>query len=80
MPATLAELLIAFELFAVCTSCRRTEQLDLKHLVENMGKDCAIETIRQRVRCTSCLRRTGDIRIVYVGRCGSARGFHYRLR
>jgi hypothetical protein len=30
------------------------------------------------VRCNQCGTFTRDIRIVYVGRCGVARGFHYR--
>ena len=79
MPTTLADLLDAFELFAVCTSCHKTEQLNLQVLCDQRGRGYSIEAVRQRVRCTDCGRRTQDIRIVYIGQCGGASGFHYRV-
>ncbi len=78
MPKTLAELLNTYELFGVCTSCHRTEVLDIRRLTAAHSKDYPIAKIRQRVRCINCGRKTNDIRIVYTGSCGNFRGFHYR--
>ncbi len=78
MPNTIDDLHNAFELFGVCTVCHRTELLDLDMLQDRFGPDYPITKIRNRVKCDQCGRRTRDIRIVYVGRCGVARGFHYR--
>ena len=52
-------------------------------IIQNIDEAAAyvgvdVETIRARVRCSQCKRRTCDIRIVYSGPCGHARGFHYR--
>jgi Zn finger protein HypA/HybF involved in hydrogenase expression len=74
----LADLIKHFELYGVCISCRRMEQVDLASIVAAGGSQLDIETIRARVRCRQCKRRTRDIRIVYSGPCGHARGFHYR--
>ena len=78
MPNTIDDLRMVFELFGVCTACHRTELLDLDMLHERFGRDCPIAKVRDRVRCIQCGVFTSDIRIVYVGRCGVARGFHYR--
>ena len=75
---TLADLATHFELFAVCGHCRRMVRFDVRQLVDVLGGDCTTDAVRARVRCRRCGRRTHDIRIVYAGRCGSARGFHYR--
>ena len=78
MSNTIDDLRMAFELFGVCTTCHRTELLDLDMLHERFGPDCPIAKVRDHVRCNQCGTFTRDIRIVYVGRCGVARGFHYR--
>jgi hypothetical protein len=75
---TLAELATHFELFAVCGPCRRMARFDVRRLIDTLGGDCTTDAVRARVRCRTCGRRTNDIRIVYAGRCGGARGFHYR--
>jgi ribosomal protein L37E len=75
---TLADLASHFELYAVCIECGRMERLDLPPMIERLGEAATVADVRARVRCRDCGRRTNDIRIVYVGPCGSARGFHYR--
>jgi hypothetical protein len=75
---TLADLATHFELFAVCGPCRRMVRFDVRQLADTLGGDCTMDAVRARVRCRTCGRRTNDIRIVYAGRCGGARGFHYR--
>jgi hypothetical protein len=75
---TLADLATHFELFAVCGPCRRMVRFDVRQLADTLGGDCTTDAVRARVRCRTCGRRTNDIRIVYAGRCGGARGFHYR--
>jgi hypothetical protein len=75
---TLNDLIERFQLYAICTDCERMERVSIQHLVEHYGGDFLIEAVRQRLRCTSCRVRTGDIRIVYVGEKGKVAGFHYR--
>ena len=75
---TLSELTTSFHLYGVCVTCARMEQLALERLVETLGPETLVEDIRKRIRCERCGERTGDIRIVYVGPCRSAAGFHYR--
>lgn len=75
---TLADLKAEFELHAVCIACQRMERLDLNVLMAHVSQDCTVADIRTRVRCRQCRKRTHDIRIVYVGVDGKARGFHYR--
>jgi hypothetical protein len=75
---TLADLAPHFELYAVCIVCRRMVRLDLYRLMPQLGAICTVAEIRDRVRCRACGKRTHDIRIVYAGPCGGARGFHYR--
>ena len=74
----LTDLIKHFDLYGVCINCRRMEQLDIASLVAAGGSQLDVETIRTRVRCRRCSLRTCDIRIVYSGPCGHARGFHYR--
>jgi hypothetical protein len=69
----LGELEKRFELYAICIGCRRMERLDITRLIGRFGTDCTVMEVRARVRCKSCGKRTGDIRIAY----GSG-GFHYR--
>jgi len=75
---TLADLASHFELYAVCIECGRMERLDLPATMARLGKTATVADVRARVRCRACDRRTQDIRIVYVGPDGNARGFHYR--
>jgi ribosomal protein L37E len=74
----LVDLIKHFELYGVCINCRRMEQLDIASMVAAGGSQLDVKTIRTRVRCRRCGLRTCDIRIVYSGPCGHARGFHYR--
>ena len=75
---TLADLVARFELHAVCIHCQRMERIDLTELMDRFPETRTVEEVRDRVRCRGCRRRTRDIRIVYVGTNGNARGFHYR--
>jgi len=75
---TLTELASHFELYAVCGSCRRMARIDVHRLAQQLGGQSTTDEVRARVRCRACGRRTHDIRIVYAGPCGGARGFHYR--
>jgi len=75
---TLADLRAAFQLYAVCPDCRRMESVDVVALAERLGADTPIASIRSRLRCRACGRRTHDIRIVYVGEAAKVSGFHYR--
>jgi hypothetical protein len=74
----LSDLAGHFELYAVCGGCRRMVRIDLYRLAPVLGEACTIDDVRRRVRCRACGRRTRDVRIVYAGPCGGARGFHYR--
>ena len=67
-----------FRLYAVCSGCRRMVALPLDELLARLGPTATVSDIRQRVRCHDCGQRTRDVRIVYVGPCASAAGFHYR--
>jgi ribosomal protein L37E len=75
---TLADLVTQFELHAVCIHCQRMERLDLHELMSRLPSTSTVAEVRTRVCCRQCGRRTYDIRIVYVGIDGNARGFHYR--
>ena len=54
------------------------ERIDLPELILRLPQVSTVEEVRNRVRCSRCRKRTHDIRIVYVGTDGKARGFHYR--
>jgi ribosomal protein L37E len=75
---TLSELAAHFELFAVCIDCQRMVRIDLHELLLRLPSTLTVVDLRNRVRCRACGRRSRDIRIVYAGPCGNARGFHYR--
>ena len=75
---TLNDLLECFQLYAVCVDCERMERMDLQGLIDRYGEDLTIDSFRRRSRCRCCGRRTGDIRIVYVGENGKLAGFHSR--
>jgi hypothetical protein len=75
---TLADLASHFELYGVCIACKRMARIDLHPLIQALGGGSTVAAVRERVRCRVCGARTRDIRIVYAGPCGNARGFHYR--
>ena len=74
---TLADMVHAFRLYAVCEPCRRVALVDLQALIESTGADYPIDRVRMRLKCTSCGQRSQSIRIVYVGPEGRASGFRY---
>ena len=74
---TLSDLLSSFQLYAVCVPCSRMVALNVAELSKRLGTRTPLHQIRRRVRCAQCGKRSADIRIVYVGPCGSAAGFHY---
>lgn len=75
---TLGDLLECFQLYALCADCSRMERVDIAMVVERLGADLLVADFRQRLRCRKCQQRTGDMRIVYVGRQARVSGFHYR--
>ena len=75
---TVGDLLESFQLYAVCTDCERMEQVLIERMIEAHGVDLSIDSLRCRLRCRQCRRRTGDIRIVFVGEKAKLSGFHYR--
>ena len=75
---TVGDLIESFHIYAVCTGCERMEQVAIEPLVAAHGADLSIERLRCRLRCRQCRRRTGDMRIVYVGKQATLSGFHYR--
>ncbi len=74
----LGDLADRFQLYAVCTDCDRMQQVRVRALMDRYGSDLTIDSVRRRLRCSGCNRRTGDIRIVYVGERSRVSGFHYR--
>ena len=74
----LADLVESFQLYAVCADCQRMEHVPLPALIERCGAATPIDEVRDRLRCRACGRRTGDVRIVYVGKSAALSGFHYR--
>jgi hypothetical protein len=54
------------------------ERLALAALIDRLGLEFLVTDLRSKLRCQSCHTRTEDLRIVYVGPCESAAGFHYR--
>jgi hypothetical protein len=75
---TIKDISTSFHLYAVCVTCVRMEQLPVERLVQELGPETPLTVVRNRIRCKHCGVRTADIRIVYVGPCRSAAGFHYR--
>lgn len=74
----LSDLLVAFQLYAVCSDCQRMEAVDLPALCEQIGGTTPIAAVRMRLRCRGCHKRTEDIRIIYVGEGAKLSGFYYR--
>ncbi len=75
---TISDLVERFQLYAVCTDCERMERVLIEDMLSHHGPDLTIDSLRRRLRCGQCRRRTGDIRIVYVGERAKLSGFHYR--
>ncbi|HEY5678450.1 MAG TPA: hypothetical protein VIS55_00110 [Pseudomonadales bacterium] len=75
---TLDDIARSFQVYAVCAPCQRTQPLPLAALIARFGGDLPVTALRARLRCETCRQRSADMRIVYVGPCGSAAGFHYR--
>ena len=67
-----------FQLYALCSACDRMEAVNIAALLKILPAETPVEIIRRRVRCSSCLTRTEDIRIVYVGEGDRAATFQYR--
>lgn len=74
---SVADLLESFHLYAVCVDCTRMERVRIQELIDRFGSELTIDDLRRRLRCASCGQRTGDIRIVYVGKQARVAGFHY---
>lgn len=74
----LNDLRLSFQLYALCSACDRMEAVNIAALLEVLPADTPVDTIRRRVRCSSCRCRTEDIRIVYVGEGERAATFQYR--
>lgn len=74
---TLADMVHAFRLYAVCEDCHRVALVDLPALIEQEGDAYPIDRVRMRLKCTECGQRSQSIRIVYVGPEGRASGFRY---
>ena len=75
---TLNDIKDSFHLYAVCVTCKRMEPLPIAKLIDRLGRDYPVTRLRDQLRCKQCHRRTGDLRIVYVGPDANAAGFHYR--
>lgn len=75
---TIQDITASFHLYAVCVACVRMERLPIEQLMEDLGPHTPLEEVRRRLRCRHCGVRSADMRIVYVGPCRAAAGFHYR--
>ncbi len=76
---TLVEIATLFQVYGVCTDCRRMEQLPLAELMDTYGPTFTLIEVRRRVKCRKCGRLTGQIRIIYVGEGGKTGRFHYQI-
>ncbi len=74
----LSELIRCFQLYAVCADCERMTSVCMKKLTDQLGPKTTVDDVRLRLKCQQCGKHTADVRIVYVGPCSSAAGFHYR--
>lgn len=75
---SLNDLQESFHLYAECERCQRSVQLSIEKLIQRLGGDCPITTVRERLRCSSCNIRSQDVRIVFVGPPGKRVVFQYR--
>lgn len=76
---SLNDIIENFHLYAICERCQRQRQLDIAKLIERLGKDTKLHTMRSKLRCRLCHTHSEDIRIVYVGGTGDRKAiFQYR--
>jgi hypothetical protein len=75
---TLNDLKESFQIYAVCVDCQRMSPMNLDMLIERFGEQFPVTDLRAKVRCSSCERRTQDLRIVYVGPRSRPTGFRYQ--
>ncbi|MAR28268.1 hypothetical protein OBB00_07515 [Gammaproteobacteria bacterium] len=75
---SLSDLADSFHLYAVCETCQRQTKLDLETLIERLGGNTQVHTMRSKLRCRVCHTRTEDLRIVYVGKKDQEAIFQYR--
>ena len=73
----MGELASNFELYGLCTMCKRMPQLNIAQLIRVFGAQTSINDIRKRLVCNRCGRRTENIRVVYRGPSGGAAQFRY---
>jgi len=52
-------------------------QLNITQLVRVFGATTTVDSIRRKLVCNRCGRRTGNIRVVYRGPKGGAAAFRY---
>jgi transcription elongation factor Elf1 len=62
---TLADLKYTQKLYAHCGPCGRSVPLDVTRLIERYGPTLTVQTLRKRITCSRCGRRTSDVRIIY---------------
>jgi hypothetical protein len=74
---TLAELIESFQLYAVCETCNRVEEVPIDQLIKTNGGDYPIDRIRMRLYCRECQSRSQALRIVYVGPNRKSASFRY---
>jgi hypothetical protein len=63
-PKFLADLDRGHRLYGHCSKCKRTKVLDVAKLEQLCGPFATQEEVRKRVRCTTCKRRTNELRLV----------------
>ena len=54
-----------FSLRAFCQACDRSIALDQTALIARFGPEVLLDTIRHRLRCRQCGRRTGRLSVGY---------------
>ena len=62
-----------FTLRAFCQACDRSIELDQTALITRFGTGMLLDTIRQRVRCRQCGRRSGRLLVGYHQGGGAGR-------
>lgn len=74
---TLGELASHFELYGLCTACKRMPQLNIAQLIKVFGGETTVDSVRRKLVCQRCGRHTQNIRVVYRGPQGGAAAFRY---
>lgn len=74
----LTDLVDCFQVYGLCIPCGRMEPLPLADLIRTRGPDTTLHDLRGRMRCRCCGGHSHDLRVIYVGRDGSAPTFRYR--